>query len=284
MIAQWAIFETQVTAEQVVLLSVMGLALGIISGLFGVGGGFLSTPLLRILFGASYPLAVGSTLVYVLGTSAAGTVAHHRRGHIKLKAVALIGIGGAVGVLFGDILLHVLEDRFGRHHTSIMHCLYIALLVVIAWRVARDGRSRSNRLSHQAALVRGVPPAFGPNAPALVSLGACGGMLTGALGIGGGILFVPVLILAVGYTVHQAVGTSLGVLVVGAAVGVGLKGWRGEVDMGVGMSLLIGSSIGAQIGVRICHALNAQRLKQYFAVLVLLAAILVAADLIRRLA
>lgn len=290
MIAIWAIFETQITWEQAAALGALGFGLGIVSGLFGVGGGFLSTPLLRVLFGFSYPVAIASSLVNILGTSAAGTISHYRRGNVKPKAIALIGLGSVGGVLIGDAILRGLVDLFGDHYTNVMHGLYIALLTVIAWRVSRprDETPTDHGLLHRLPLGPrvdlGGAHLKGLSAPGLAGLGVLGGLLAGAMGVGGGVLFVPILILAVGFTAHQAVGTSLGTMMVGAAVGVAVKGWRGEVDMGIGMALLVGSSIGAQAGAAICEKLHARRLKQYFAVLALLAAILVAADLIRRLA
>ena len=108
--------------------------------------------------------------------------------------------------------------------------------------------------------------------PGLAAIGLAGGILAGMLGIGGGILVVPLLILAVGMTAHQAVGTSLAVTVVAATTGVVLKGWDGQVDLGIAMSLLIGSAVGAQIGAALCHRMKAHHQQRYFAVLVLLAA------------
>jgi uncharacterized membrane protein YfcA len=286
-IASWAIFATQITWEQAAALGALGFALGIVSGLFGVGGGFLSTPLLRVLFGVSYPVAIGSSLVNILGTSAAGTISHYRRGNVKPKAVMLIGIGSVAGVLIGDAILRGMVHVFGDHYTSVMHGLYIVLLGLISWRVSR-GREEAptdhgllHRLPLGPRVDLGGAHLSGLSAPGLAGLGVLGGILAGAMGIGGGVLFVPILILAVGFTAHQAVGTSLGTILVASIVGVAVKGWHGEVDMGIGMALLVGSSIGAQAGAALCEKLHARRLKQYFAVLVLLAAVLVAADLIR---
>ena len=289
MMAAWTILETQVTWPQVAALGVFGFALGIISGLFGVGGGFLSTPLLNILFGFDYTVAIGSSLVNIVGTGAAGTISHYRRGNVKPKAVILIGGGSAIGALIGYAVLDGLQAAFGEHYTNVMHGLFIVVLGLIAWRVARgkDQAPRSDGFFHRLPIGPRVDLGgghlHGLSGPGLVGLGLGGGLLIGAMGIGGGVLFVPILILAVGFTAHQAVGTSLGTMLIGAAVGVVAKGWQGEVDMGIGMSLLVGSSVGAQVGAFICEKLHAKRLKQYFAVLVLLAAVMVAAQLIRSL-
>ena len=282
-----ALFETTVSGwSEVALLGAMGLALGIVSGLFGVGGGFLSTPLLNIFFRKDYPLAIGTTLSFILGTSAVGAASHWRLGNVNLKAVALIAVGSMAGVLAGDAVLHVMQAQFDQEYTNVMHVLFIVLLMAVALRISRGQVTNKDRDGLLKRLPIGPRVDLGSDrhlkrlsAPGLAGVGFCGGMLTGGMGIGGGVLIVPILVLTVGLPVHQAIGTSLGVLLLSAAVAVVKKGWVGEVDLGIGMSLLIGSSIGAQIGVSICNRLHAHRLRRYFAYLVCLVAAMIAAKL-----
>ena len=275
--------------QDVAMLGVIGLGLGVVSGLFGVGAGFLSTPLLQLIFGIPYPLAIGSSLSYIVGTAAAGTVSHRRRGNVHFKAAGLIAIGSLGGVLIGDQILQLIHRAFGSHATQVMHGIYIVLLGTIAWRVAvgqvheERGDGFIKRLPIGPRVDLGPGRLSGLSVPGLAGVGLLGGILSGALGIGGGVLVVPLLILAVGMTAHQAVGTSLAMTVVAAAVGVVKKGWDGQVDLGIAMSLLVGSAVGAQIGAGLCHRLNARHLQRYFAALVLLVAVSVAAKLISEL-
>jgi hypothetical protein len=105
------------------------------------------------------------------------------------------------------------------------------------------------------------------------------GILTGLLGIGGGVLFMPILLLVVGLTPHQAVGTSLGVVLFSATTGTIGHGMDGNVNLPVAMSLLVTSTIGIQIGARICHKLKGDRLRKYFALIVIGAILVLLLDL-----
>ena len=203
--------------QDVVMLGGIGLAMGVVSGLFGVGGGFLTTPLLQLIFGIPYPLAIGSSLSYIVGTAAAGVVSHHRRGGVRFKAAALVAVGSLGGVLIGDAILRLIFRTFGANATLVMHGIYIVLLTLIAWRVAagqvheEKGPGVIKRLPIGPRVDLGPGRLSGLSVPGLAGVGLVGGILAGALGIGGGILVVPLLILAVGRTAHQAVGTSLAV-------------------------------------------------------------------------
>jgi hypothetical protein len=101
------------------------------------------------------------------------------------------------------------------------------------------------------------------------------------MGVGGGVFFVPILILLVGLTPHLAVGSSLGVILLAAAVGVVKKGLAEyKVNLAVAMSLLIGSSIGVQIGAYVCNKIHGRHLRRYFAILILLAVAIIASEMV----
>ncbi|MCK4600825.1 MAG: sulfite exporter TauE/SafE family protein, partial [Phycisphaerae bacterium] len=114
--------------------------------------------------------------------------------------------------------------------------------------------------------------------PGLCLLGIAIGVMTGMLGIGGGVLFVPLLVLVAGLTAHQAVGTSLGVVLFGAIAGTIKYGLDGSVNLWIVMALLVSSVFGVQLGAHICQRLHAKRLRFYFAVMVLMIAVLLASD------
>ena len=109
-------------------------------------------------------------------------------------------------------------------------------------------------------------------------------VIKGLLGIGGGVLFVPLLLVAVGLRIHMAVGTSLAVVVLSSIFGTALYGQSGEVNMLLVMSLLLGSAVGVQIGAWLCRELHAEKLQRSFGYVVLLAAVLVGVDLVLKLA
>lgn len=277
-------------AALVAALAGLGLLVGIASGMFGVGGAFLMTPMLATIFRIDYTLAVGSGLCCIIGTSASGLARHRRLGNVAGRAVMLLGAGSVVGVLLGDMLHDAMKAWLGADFTQVMHGLYIALLLTAAWLVAR-GPVTGHADKHFLQRLPVGPRVDLPRAnlrhvsvPGLAGIGLLAGLLAGTMGTGGGVIIVPILIVLVGLTPHLAVGTSLGVILPTAIVGVVKKGMgEGKVSLAIAMSLLVGSTIGVQIGAYICHRLHADRLRRYFAVLVLAVAAVVAARLVSEL-
>ena len=267
-------------------LAGLGLFIGILTGLFGVGGGFLINPLLIVLMGLPETLVVGSSLSFTIGTGTAGAASHWRLKNVDLKT-AMYLIGGALGGCVLGVLVHLdLKQVFGpAKFRMVFLTLYLVMLLVTAWVVARGpGRHKSGKPLVQR--MRLGPhtdlPAAGlvhVSVPGLILVGFVIGLLKGLLGIGGGVLFMPLLLIVVGLSVHQAIGTSLAVVVFSSIVGTIMYGAGGKVNLTLVMTLLVGSTIGVQIGAYLCQRLHAARLQRYFVVVVLLAAVLVAADL-----
>jgi uncharacterized membrane protein YfcA len=270
----------------VAALAGLGLLVGIASGMFGVGGAFLMTPMLAAIFRIDYTLAVGSGLCCIIGTSAGGLARHRRQGNVAGRTVLLLGAGSIVGVLLGDILHDAMKIWLGAGFTQVMHGLYIALLLTAAWLVARGpvtGHAGKNFLQRLPIGPRVDLPKAGlrqVSVPGLAGIGLFAGLLAGTLGTGGGVIIVPILIALVGLTPHLAVGTSLGVILPTAIIGVIKKGMgEGKVSLAIAVPLLVGSTVGVQIGAYICHKLHADRLRRYFALLVLAVAAIVVARL-----
>jgi hypothetical protein len=273
-------------------LAALGLAIGFLTGLFGVGGAFLLVPMLKVLFGVPYPIAVGSSLSFTLGTGVTGMLRHWRLGNFEPRSMALLAAGAMVGAVGGaemnGVLAGALGDDDGRGYTLVMHGLFVAVLLATAWLVFRDGvkqRARRPLLGRLALGWRIDLPAAkltGISVAGMVLTGVVIGLTKGLLGIGGGVLFMPVLVLAVGLTAHQAVGTSLGVVVFSSLTGTVAYGLHGTVNLWLVMAMLAGSTIGIQIGAAACERLHARRLRRWFAVVVVLAATAIAADLVRK--
>lgn len=267
-------------------LAALGLFVGFLTGLFGVGGGFLITPLLSIGFGLPYPLAIGSSLSYTIGASASGMSRHIRLGHFELRSMLILAATSMAGAVAGGRLNGHLKEAFGTHsYNLMMHGLFVVMLALTAVLV---GRKREKHLSGKSPLQRlGLPPHIDLPAakltrvsvPGICLIGVFIGVMKGMMGIGGGVLFMPLLVLVVGLTPHQAVGTGLGVVVFSSIAGAVTYGVDGNVNLWIVMSLLVSSVFGIQIGARVCHRLDAARLRRYFAVLVALVAVGVAARL-----
>jgi len=274
-------------------LAALGLLVGILSGLFGVGGGFLMVPLLSTLLGMDYSLAVGSGLAATIGTGTAGLARHRRLQNVELRTAMAMALGSVLGVVLGDMLhqglrssLAGVEGQSGRFDRA-MDVIFIALLSVTAWvayrgpRAHRSGRTPLQRLALGPHIDLPQAGLKGVSLPGLCGVGLGVGVLTGLLGVGGGVLFVPMLLTVVGLSAHQAVGTSLGVVLVASIAGTVKKGLgEGQVSLLVTMALLVGSTVGVQIGAAVCDHLHATRLRRYFALLVALVIVMLAVNFI----
>lgn len=269
-------------------LVALGFVAGIFAGLFGIGGAFLVNPVLIVLVGINESLVIGSGLSFIIGTSAAGVVRHMRSGNVEHRGALTLGLGAVIGAYLGTLMHVGLKASLGeaRFRTLVLF-LYAGLLMLTAWLMYRDTpRSKGNR----SLLERlPLPPHIDlpmanlthVSAPGLTLVGVVIGLVTGMIGIGGGVLFVPLLILVVGLNAHLAVGTSLGVVLLGSISGAASHCLEGNVSLWLAMPLLVGSSIGVQLGGYVCDRLRAKRLRRWFAIVLLLAVVMVVCDIAR---
>ncbi len=270
------------------LLVLVGLGgvIGILTGLFGVGGAFLLNPLLMVLLRVDPSVVVGSSLSFTIGTGTAGTLRHMRSKNVELYSMVYIGAGAILGAFLGGWAHGGLKARLGEagFDQGIL-ILYLVLLMVTAWLVARGSEDARRTRS----LLQRLP--LGPRVnlrtaklamvsiPGLLAVGIIIGIAKGMLGIGGGVLFMPLLLLVVGLPTHQAIGTSLGVVLFSSIAGTIDHSLDGHVSLWLAMSLLVGSSLGVQFGAWLCDRLQAKRIRRWFTLVVLLSAAVVAADL-----
>jgi len=244
----------------------LGLGVGLLSGIFGVGGGFLTTPLL-IVYGIPPTVAAASAASQVTGASVSGVFAHVRRGGVDFKMGGVLVAGGIVGSLLGAWVFRLLQ-RLGQIDTVIA-VVYVVMLGSIGglmtreaaaaiWRARRGIAVPAGRRRHHP-LVASLPFRtrfytsglyISPLAPLLLGMGT--GVLTVLLGIGGGFILVPAMIYLLGMAAGAVVGTSLfqTLFVTAAATLVHATTTR-AVDIVLAGLLLVGSVTGAQIGARV---------------------------------
>ena len=279
-------------------LSGLGFIVGILAGIFGVGGGFLLVPLMNILLGIPFELAAGSATCYIIGTSTTGVIKHSHKGNIEIKAAFYISFGSMLGAVSGDMLQDGLVLLAGGNRSlfeQIMQGVFVLLLLVIAWVMSRESRYdekldirpvtflQKMRLGPDTDLVQSQQ--IGVSIIGLFGIGFSGGILTGLMGVSGGVLFMPILVLGVGLAPHLAVGTSLAVVLVGSISAVIKKGLSvgetgiGKVSLPITVALLAAGAVGVRIGIAISQRLHGERLKKYFSIIVLGAAVMVAAKL-----
>lgn len=285
------IANLSVNALVIVLL---GGGVGLLSGMFGVGGGFLTTPLL-IVYGIPPTVAAASAASQVTGASVSGVFAHVRRKGVDFKMGGVLVAGGLVGSLFGGWVFRLLQAS-GQIDT-VIGVVYVVLLGSIGTlmgseavgtiRRVRTGRPPRPRKRRHHPLVAALPLRtrfyasglyISPLAPLL--LGFFVGILTILLGVGGGFVLVPAMLYLLGMTTQVVVGTSLfQTLFVTAMATMVHATTTKAVDIVLAALLLLGSVAGAQVGARLANKARPEYLRLALAVIVLLVAARIALGL-----
>ena len=275
------------------LLLGLGAAIGFLSGVFGVGGGFLLTPLL-IFIGVPPAVAVASSANQLVGASVSGVIAHWRRGNVDFKMGFILLLGGLAGSVLGVGLFTILK-RLGQIELTIS-LLYVLLLGTLgalmliesARALLRQRRPGSYRRKlHRHNWMHGLPlktrfrrSKLYISALLPIGLGFLVGILGAVLGIGGGFVLVPAMIYTLGMPTAVVPGTSLLQIIFVAANVTFLQAYTNRtVDAVLAMVLLAGGVIGAQLGTRFGTRLRGEQLRLLLALLVLAVAAKLAHDL-----
>ncbi|HEX8554729.1 MAG TPA: sulfite exporter TauE/SafE family protein [Sphingomonas sp.] len=275
----------------------LGLGVGLLSGMFGVGGGFLTTPLL-IVYGIPPTVAAASAASQVTGASVSGVFAHVRRGGVDFKMGGVLVTGGLVGSLAGAWLFRVLQEA--GQIDLVIGVVYVLMLGSIGGSMAREALSAilqaraglppKPRKRRHHPLVASLPLRtrfyasglyISPFAPLL--LGFFIGILTMLLGIGGGFILVPAMIYLLGMATGVVIGTSLfQTLFVTAAATVIHATTTRAVDIVLAGLLLLGSVVGAQLGARLATRVKPEWLRLALSVIVLLVGLRILLGLVWR--
>lgn len=272
-------------------LLALGTVVGILSGIFGVGGGFLLTPFL-IFMGIPAPVAVASGANQVVGASMSGVIAHWRRGNVDVRMGMVLLAGGLVGSLGGVELFGWLK-RLGQIDL-VIGVSYVAMLGSIGGSMAYEslsamlrGRGRTVAHKRHRHLAQSLPwkmrfPKSGLYISVLLpfGVGLFGGVLAAIMGVGGGFILVPLMIYILEMPTKVVIGTSLFQVIFVTANVTFLQAVRTHtVDVVLALVLLIGGVIGAQFGSRMGAKLPAERLRGLLALLVLVVCAKMAFDL-----
>jgi len=251
-------------------LIILGIGVGIIGGFFGMGGAWMVTPGLNIL-GFPMAFAIGTDIAHMAGKSLISTMRHGKFGNVDYKLGLIMLVGTVVGFEVGAQMVMWLE-RLGSVE-KVVRWIYIALLAGIAWMVFADVAKR-RKLERAAAAkgevlddsVQGIDFAsklHKIHIPPMVHLKEAGiyctawlpifvsfftGWLAGILGIGGGLIRMPALIYLIGCPTHVAVGTDLFEVAISGLYGAATYTWKGRTELVAAMVMLVGASVGAQVG------------------------------------
>lgn len=267
------------------LIVALGFLTGILSGLFGVGGGFLTTPLL-IFYGISPTVAAASAATQVTGASVSGVLAHSRRGGVDFKMGTVMVAGGAIGALMGTALFRLFQ-RLGQTDV-VISVLYVVMLGTIGSLMAREAieglrprREKRVRARRHHPLVAMLPFRtrfyasglyISPIAPFV--LGMAVGVLTMLMGVGGGFILVPAMLYILGMNGNVVVGTSLYQILFVTMVTTMMHALSTRaVDIILAALLLLGSVLGAQFGTQFALKARPELLRLVLAGIVLLVAL-----------
>jgi len=282
----------EISLDAVLLLGLGGL-IGFLSGLFGVGGGFLMTPAL-IFIGVPPPVAVGTEANQIVASSVSGVLAHWQRGNVDFKMGFVLLLGGLFGSTFGVWLFAFL--RSVGQIDLVIKLSYVTFLGVIgalmfveslrAMRRRRTSGAGRGKL-HKHTWVHGLPFKMRFRRSKLyisallpLGVGFLVGILAAIMGVGGGFVMVPAMIYLLGMPTSVVVGTSLFQIIFVTANVTFLQAYANQtVDVVLALLLLAGAVIGAQLGAKASVALRGEQLRILLAIMVLAVCAKLAYDL-----
>lgn len=237
--------------------ALVGVAAGVLSGAFGVGGGVVTTPAIRILLGYPELIAVGTPLPVILPTAIAGAAAHARQGTADVRTGVVVGAWGAPAAVVGALLTRVVGGTTVLIVTAVVIVAVAAdmLRAVVRGEAARDETA-------VGAAETGAPVRIG-----LAPIGLVAGLYSGFLGLGGGFLLVPLLNRMRGFPIKRAIGTSLVALALFAVPGSLTHWWLGNVDIELALALTLGVVPGAFLGARLNAGASERTIRVLFALL-----------------
>jgi uncharacterized membrane protein YfcA len=282
------------TAIQYIGSSLTAVFIGFMTGIFGVGGGFLMTPMLIILLGIEGPIAVGTDLVIILFNSTIGMLKRRGSGTVDVKLALSLAGGGIVGAQLGVILMHLLKAAptiqiFERHHDPVTLTLLAMFLLLLTWVavfMVRDlrrthGAAPDDRTGLFAKI--NIPPHINFHSlehptmslVPIIAFGFATGTLTSLMGVGGGIIMLPALVYLIGQRTAKAAGTSLLFVLAVSPIAVIGHLHQGNISWNLLIGMLAGGFIGTWCGTNVGLKLRGPSIRKYFIIVVIAAIIMV---------
>ncbi len=271
---------------------VLGIVVGTLSGTFGVGGGFLMTPLL-ILLGIPPAIAVASEANHIVGSSLSGTIGHLRRRAVDIRMGNVLLTGGVLGSIVGILIFNSLKEAgFVDLLVTIAYFFFLTIIGLLMLYESLDsmgllGHKKRSRFYHHS-WVMGLPLKVRFRRSGLyISLippylvGFVVGILSAIMGVGGGFIMIPAMIYILRMPTSVVVGTSLyQIIFITSIVTILHAATNQTVDFVLALILLVGGAIGAQLGVRLSNKLKGPALRVALSILVLSVGIVMGLELI----
>jgi len=241
-----------------VLGLILSAGIGLSLGLIGGGGSIITVPVLVYVFGVDVRESVGMSLAVVGATSLVGAGLHHRRGAVDAKTGVTFGAAGIAGALLGSPLTHMVAP-------AALLLIFALLMLVIATLMLTRKQADEGESRHRRSTVKALVAGF------------VVGVLTGFLGVGGGFLVVPALVLFGGLTMKESIGTSLLVIAINCAAGLAGHLRYGVFDLKLALLVTILAVAGTLAGTALSHRVAADKLKKGFALFVIVVALFLVA-------
>ncbi|MFK7866325.1 MAG: sulfite exporter TauE/SafE family protein [Alphaproteobacteria bacterium] len=272
----------------ILLLLMLGGVIGVLSGIFGVGGGFLMTPFL-IFFGVPSPVAVASGLNQILASSLAAFIPHQQRGNVDYMMAGFLLFGGIFGSVAGISLFNYMKiigqiDLFVKLSYIIFLSIIGGLMVVESLKSIRYAKQKKagnlklppRRKFGTRLITHGMPHRMRFRKSNLyisiyppIIAGFLVGVLTAIMGVGGGFIMIPIMIYILGMPASMVIGTSLFQIIFVAAFSTMMQAvFNQTVDLVLSLTLIIGGVIGAQIGSHYGQKFRGEQLRLLFALMI----------------
>jgi len=265
-----------------ILLILLGFNIGILSGFFGVGGCFILTPVLNIL-GLPMVNAVGTGLFFAVIVSSLGGIKHYLAGNAIIKVSLIMGLLSFIGIKISQTLVIYLDQL----HVAgfYIRLLYIILLLSLGFSTLRKNTTQSSAFPRKKQKkffvlqwIERIPPKITIESGMLpvsiwviVIIALLVGFLQGFMGVGGGFILVPILIIFLNMKPHHAVGTSLVTIVISSIFATFLYFQAGKVIVPASLLLGAGSLFGVSFGVSATQNIIGENLKQFYSIFLILA-------------
>ncbi len=275
---------------EVALLAVvaLGAAVGFVAGMFGVGGGFLLIPLLHVILNVPLHLAVGAVLCQTIAISLGSLVRYRKMGHAETRVDTLLLGGSILGVLVGSELHHELGQRgnvfvFGKSIAvsdmivSSTFCVIFFAVAVLLW--FKETAPVGDDVNPGPLSKFRIPPYLdlpvaglkNVSAPLICYIGLALGICSGLLGIGGGVILMPIMLYGFGFNIRKAAGTGIAMILVVSLIGTLRHSLAGNVHLGFAVTLMVGSALAAQVGAGLTQRLHPTFLRKALATMIVVA-------------
>ena len=240
------------------IIVLFGLLIGIVSGMFGVGGGTMIVPLFNLVFGMPIVNAAATSLLCIMPTAFSGAVKHLHQKTVHLKVGVILGATGAVASVFGALI--------SEHVPALLIVILTAIVIFFSsFRMFVEARrppavDETKSLQERGDKIR-------RSMPLVIVLGICAGLMAGLIGVGGGFVIVPFCVAYLGFRMSEAAGTSLVAIGIIAIPGIIMHAVLGQIEWFYGLALIIGTVPGAQLGAWLITKLPENYMRIAFAIL-----------------